>query len=332
MMKRQIPFLQGGPIVLIDCAPHTPDARRSVVLAIAAAVMLTVCQGRRPGASAAERDLPAAVNSVVTVQKCAALASAAGGEQSYTSSLAELARMSGVACISDSVASGHTAGSLIHYFPLRDSSGEVRGFWVMSRDVSGRPGTPAYIGDENGRVFEAGYDPRWENTRPADTAKLLMRRSPVIQLRNIWKCIRSNYSDYGGLYPVDLSRADYHHPAPHCIATRDQNNGVIDVDIDDRSGGGRFALRYQVGDRSFSNEWGPGFSVSVRPITYGNPSIRSFITDANGGIHFTTQQREATVDDPLVFGCEGPDAYHECTVAQSIQRAGISTRSAPAIH
>jgi hypothetical protein len=296
--------------------------QNSILLGAAGAVILTGCEGKFPGASPPERDLSTAINSIVAVQKCAALAAGAGGERGYPASLAALAR-GARPCMNESIVSRDSAGSKMLYFPVRDSTGIVRRFWVMSRDVSGLPGTPAYIGDQNGQVFEANYDPRWDTTGPADTAKLLMRRSPITQLRRVWTCIHSNYLDYGHLYPVDLSRAGNRQPAPQCVSSPDQNNGSIDVDLGDRAGSGRFTLKYQVGDRNYGDEWGPGFFLTVRPVAYGDPSIRSFVTDPKGGIHFTTQKREATVDDPLVFGCEGQD-FGECSLALSAKQGARS--------
>ena len=46
-------------------------------------------------------------------------------------------------------------------------------------------------------------------------------------------------------------------------------------------------------------------------MTYGEPSIRSFFADTTGAIHFTSERRDATSDDPLVFGCEAPEIFQD---------------------
>ena len=245
--------------------------------------------------STAARDLPAAVSAVVRVQMCGSR---------------------GATCLDSAVALSNTAGSVMRYFPRGlDSSGRVHSYWVMSRDTTGRPGTPAYLGDQTGQVFEGRYDPRWEKTGPDSAAKLLPLRSAVKPLRYIWECIKSTYEMYGGGYPVDLSRAEHRQPAGRCIAFPDRNAGTVDTDEGNRAGAATFVVNYSAGKVDPRRDIPATFSVSMRPVAYGGQSIRSFFADTTGAVHFTSEHRDATIDDPLVFGCEAPEIFNECTIA-----------------
>ena len=245
--------------------------------------------------STAARDLPAAVSAVVRVQICGSR---------------------GAACLDSAVALGNTAGSVMRYFPRGlDSSGRVHSYWVMSRDTTGRPGTPAYLGDQTGQVFEGRYDPRWEKTGPDSAAKLLPLRSAVKPLRYIWECIKSTYQMYGGGYPVDLSRSERRQPEGRCIAFPDRNAGTVDTDEGNRAGAATFVVNYSAGKVDPRRDIPATFSVSMRPVAYGGSSIRSFFADTTGAVHFTSEHRDATIDDPLVFGCEAPEIFDECTIA-----------------
>ena len=247
------------------------------------------------GQSTPARDLPAAVSAVVRVQMCGSR---------------------GAACLDSAVALGNTAGSVMRYFPRGlDSSGRVLSYWVMSRDTTGRPGTPAYLGDQIGQVFEGRYDPRWEKTGPDSAAKLLPLRSAVKPLRYIWECIKSTYEMYGGGYPVDLSRSEHREPAGRCIAFPDRNAGTVDTDEGNRAGAATFVVNYSAGKVDPRRDIPATFSVSMRPVAYGGSSIRSFFADTTGAVHFTSEHRDATIDDPLVFGCEAPEIFDKCTIA-----------------
>jgi hypothetical protein len=245
--------------------------------------------------STGARDLPAAVSAVVRVQMCGSR---------------------GAACLDSAVALGNAAGSVMRYFPRGlDSSGGVLSYWVMSRDMTGRPGTPAYLGDQTGQVFEARYDPRWEKTGPDSAAKLLALRSAVKPLRYIRECIKSTYEMYGGGYPVDLSRSERREPEGRCIAFPDRNAGTVDTDEGNRAGAATFVVNYSAGKVDPRRDIPATFSVSMRPVAYGGSSIRSFFADTTGAVHFTSEHRDATIDDPLVFGCEAPEIFYECTIA-----------------
>jgi hypothetical protein len=245
--------------------------------------------------STTARDLPAAVSAVVRVQMCGSR---------------------GAACLDSAVALGNTAGSVMRYFPRGlDSSGRVERYWVMSRGTTGRPGTPAYLGDQTGQVFEGRYDPRWEKTGPDSAAKLLPLRSAVRPLRYIWECIKSTYQMYGGGYPVDLSRSERRHPEGRCIAFPDRNTGTVDTDEGNRAGAATFVVNYSAGKVDPFRDVPATYSVSMRPVAYGGSSIRSFFADTTGAVHFTSEHRDATIDDPLVFGCDAPEIFDECTIA-----------------
>jgi hypothetical protein len=213
-----------------------------------------------------------------------------------------------------------------------DSSGRVHSYWVMSRDTTGRPGTPAYLGDQTGQVFEGRYDPRWEKMGPdSSAAKLLPLRSAVKPLRYIWQCIKSTYEMYGGGYPVDLSRSEHREPPGRCIAFPDRNAGTVDTDEGNRAGAAPFVVTYSAGKVDPRRDVPATFSVSMRPVAYGGQSIRSFFADTTGAVHFTSEHRGATIDDPLVFGCEAPEIFDECTIAlaESSRAIGPGGRISP---
>jgi hypothetical protein len=120
---------------------------------------------------------------------------------------------------------------------------------------------------------------------------------------------------YGGGYPVDLSRSERRQPEGRCIAFPDRNAGTVDTDEGNRAGAATFVVNYSAGKVDPRRDIPATFSVSMRPVAYGGSSIRSFFADTTGAVHFTSEHRDATIDDPLVFGCEAPEIFDECTIA-----------------
>lgn len=256
-----------------------------------------------------ERDFVAAVRSVVRLQACA--------------------RSNDTACVDSLVAVGSTLGSVLRYLPGKtDSLTGGRNYWVMSRDANGERGRPAFLGDASGQVFEARYDPRWDQSGPDSAATLLLLRTPVVYLREVFDCIGTTYGSYLGEYPVDLSHTEHREPPGRCISSPDQSSAVFQMDQGNRVGSGKFVIQYQASQPDPRRGYPTSFSLQAWPATYGEASIRSFLVDTAGNVHFTNENRRATIADPLVFGCEGNGVPYDCAVriAESTDLTGHSMR------
>jgi hypothetical protein len=257
----------------------------------------------------AERDFVSAVKSVVRLQACA--------------------RSNDTGCVDSLVAAGSTQGSVLRYLPGNtDSVTGGRSYWVMSRDANDGRGRPVFLGDASGQVFEARYEPRWDHTGPDSAATLLLLRTPVAYLRDVFDCIRSTYGSYLGEYPVDLSHTEHREPPGRCISFPDQSSAIFQTDQGNRVGAGKFVVQYQASPPDSRRGYPTSFSLQAWPVPYGEASIRSFFVDTSGSVHFTSENRRATSADPLVFGCEGYGVPYDCTVriAESIGLTGRSVR------
>ena len=268
------------------------------------------------------RDLSASASAVVAVQRCAQLIFDSPGAPGYPKSLNEMTQ-SGTGCLDSAIAFGSRTGSVTWYSArAMDSSGRVTSYLVMSRDASGRAGTRTYLGDERGRLFETSYDSTWSTRLPDRLLGLRLLHAPGKRLLEIEECIASNYFDsfstkVGG-YPPDLpSEAGYHHPTPHCIADPERNAGRLVIDSEkgqgDPAGPVTFVVSYFPGPIDPRRDSRPNFSLVARPLVYGDGAIASFYVDTAKVLHFTVEQRAATVSDPIVSGCES-DALGFCTL------------------
>jgi hypothetical protein len=284
--------------------------RRRPALVIALGYFAIACAHEtqnRPSSTA--RDFVAAVKSVVRLQACA--------------------RSNDTGCVDSLIAVGSTLGSVLRYLPGKtDSLTGGRSYWVMSRDANGERGRPAFLGDASGQVFEARYDPRWDQMGPDSTATLLLLRTPVAYLRDVFDCIKGTYPSYLGEYPLDLRYAEHREPPGRCISFPDQSSAVFLVDQGNRVGSGRFVVQYQASPPDSSRGYPTSFLLQAWPVTYGEASIRSFFVDTTGDVHFTNENRRATSADPLVFGCEGRGVPYDCRVriAESADLTGHSMR------
>jgi len=288
-------------------------------------------------ATAAEggvRDRRTAVSQLVSIQKCAQTIAKSTEGQGYPRTLAAMGPR-GAGCVDSAIARGVSYGSVISYFSRDiDSRGPVDHYWVMSSDTSGRAGTPAYLGDETGQVFESGYDSAWKLTGPDSLTPLLLLRSPVERLRHIAKCITSTYESPLHEFPVDLSQTEPRKPPARCIPFPDQNTGntgEFEVDISGGNGSASFAVKYSAGAENSGKGHPTTFTLRAAPMMYGEGSIRSFLLDTNGAIHFTTERRDATTSDPRIFGCEARAEIQPCLLklVESSRPAPRSVGSTP---
>lgn len=288
-------------------------------------------------ATAAEggvRDLRSAVSQLVSIQKCAQTIAKSTDGKGYPRTLAAMGPR-GAGCVDSAIALGVSYGSVISYFPGPiGSRGLLDHYWVMSSDTSGRAGTPAYLGDEMGQVFESRYDPAWSQTGPDSLTQLLLLRSPVQRLRRIAKCIASTYESPLHEFPVDLSQTEPRTPPARCIASPDRNTGDFQVDISGGAGAATFAVKYSAGAEDSRKGHPTTFRLRAAPMIYGEGSIRSFLVDTDGVIHFTAERRDATTSDPRVFGCEAHDEIQPCLLrmVESSRPAHRSVGSTPRKH
>jgi hypothetical protein len=65
----------------------------------------------------------------------------------------------------------------------------------------------------------------------------------------------------------------------------------------------------QIGDTAFT--------LSARPVPYGERATRSFLFNTSGPSYVTTADREATTSDPQVYQCEILYAYCRYEVRQA---------------
>ncbi len=293
--------------------------RRGVTGFLAVSFLAAGCKDKSAPANT-DRDLAAAVRRIIQVQSCAQQSAQNSATAPDYPRTLEAMGPDGTACI-DSSALGVSAGSVMRYFPAADSAGHVQHYWVMSRDAKGEPGRPVYLGDENGQVFESRYDPRWEQSGPDSTAKLLWLRTPVPYLRTVFRCIQETYWMDQGEFPEDLSRSGHREPPGRCITFPDRSSAVFEVDQGNRVGSGKFVVEYRASEKDERFGYPKSFSVSAWPVAYGEASIRSFFVDTLGAIHFTSENRRATSGDSLVFGCERRDTWWECSLREAQSRA-----------
>lgn len=287
---------------------------RSAICALFVGLLFLVagCAEKSRGAQTSVRDFRAAVKSVVRLQACRRT------DENLASD-----------CVDSAIALGGSAGSVLRYFPgTKDPATGVQHYWVMSRDANGETGRPAFLGDDYGQVFEARYDPRWDQTGPDSLAKLLLLRTAVPYLRDIFACIKGQYEMDQGEFPAQLSHAQGIAGQEGCGSFSDLNSLVFEVDQGNRVGSGKFIVEYHPGETDPRRGYPTSFYLLAWPLHYGDASIRSFLVDTTGAVHFTTENRRASGADPLVFGCEAYEVYSDCWVmtAESTGTTGNSRR------
>lgn len=103
-----------------------------------------------------------------------------------------------------------------------------------------------------------------------------------------------------------------------CQAYRDADRGYREQPLERRGSAnqaGSVVGTYRV-TFAWSGDAGGVFTLSARPKTYLIDGRRSLFVDEAGDVHWTTDDRAATADDPLVPACE--TAGGDCVYGRDI--------------
>lgn len=135
--------------------------------------------------------------------------------------------------------------------------------------------------------------------RPSHTRGHRNQVSALGSLRNLNAAARTYTSQFGNGYPADLTvLAPAKTRAPNCQAA-----SLIDERLAQGETVG-YLFEYTPGPpRPPSSPGCPmgrrSYGVSARPQEYGRSGCRSYFTDESGAIHYTEDNRPATLSDPV---------------------------------
>jgi len=205
------------------------------------------------------------------------------------------------------------ANARLRYVALSpDSAGHMREFWILAEPMSHDASwSRQYYADERGLVYYSdmrGRDDSILFNRSVPDSPLPPNRelldvvdSPVADLRTLQTCLTGNQSISVARYPHELDKSG-------CITPRWRDDdyelslGVYSR-FDERLPGGRYSVEYRP-KRPMSESTFAAYSISLRPMTYGEDGTRSYWSDELRRIHWTRDDRAATANDPLVEECE----------------------------
>jgi hypothetical protein len=128
---------------------------------------------------------------------------------------------------------------------------------------------------------------------PADSTMLTITDSPVPSLLEIRRCLVEQLGSATGR-PLKQILGN------RCLYLLSSRGGVLTINVGPL-GSYRVAFdpRRNVYDSTIV-----AFSISARPKTYGVDGLPSYFIDEAGVVHWTSDDREATLRDRVVLSCE----------------------------
>ena len=245
-------------------------------------------------------------------QLCLAAYHAAHPAEGYPKALAALGP-GGAGCIDDAVARGTLGLWQMRYVPnVSDSAGRVADYWLVAEPTTTFGRGEIYYANASGVIYQT-KDAARDNSillkqsvpsspvPPADGTLLSIDDSPVPRLLGTRRCVLEHLT-YG---PRTLPKTLVGNRCRFAGLDPDGSELTTSVAAPGQSGGpfGKYRVTYNpirnVYDSSIVT-----FSMSARPATYGVDGLRSYLIDDAGVVHWTSEDREATLRDREVSPCE----------------------------
>ena len=139
---------------------------------------------------------------------------------------------------------------------------------------------------------------------------LASQDAAIVSLREIQAAAGSYFHSYSNGFPPTLGMLGSGDAAANCNQAR-----LLPSDLADGEHG-YYRFTYQPGPivENPTSGCSPGvtnYTVAAQPIEYRNPAGISFIIEETRAIHFTREDRAATMDDPLFAGSENEFSAEE---------------------
>jgi hypothetical protein len=185
-----------------------------------------------------------------------------------------------------------------------DSAGRVPDYWLVAEPTTTFGRGEIYYADPSGIIYQT-KDAARDNSillkqsvppsrvPPADSTMLTIADSPVPRLLENRRCLAEQLGSGTGRPLKQLL-------GNRCLFLLNSRGGVLTTSV------GPFGS-YRVAFDARRNVYDStivAFSISARPRTYGVDGLRSYLIDEAGVVHWTSEDREATLRDHEVSPCE----------------------------
>ena len=245
-------------------------------------------------------------------QQCLAAYHSAHPAEGYPPTLVALGP-GGSGCIDDAVARGTLGVWQMRYVPnAPDSARRSADYWLVAEPTTAFGRGEIFYANASGVIYQTKDFAR-DNAillkrsvpssavPPADSTLLAIDDSPVPRLMVTRRCVLEHLTYGTRTLPKTLigNRCRFAGLDP------DGSELTMSVGAPEQSGGpfGKYRVTYNpiqnVYDSSIVT-----FSMSARPATYGVDGLRSYLIDEAGVVHWTSEDREATLRDRVVSPCE----------------------------
>lgn len=245
-------------------------------------------------------------------QKCLAAYRSAHPAEAYPRALVALGP-AGNNCIDDATARGALGLWQMRYVPnAPDSAGRVADYWLVAEPTTTFGRGEIFYANASGVIYQT-KDLVRDNAilmhhpvppspvPPADSTLLAIADSPVPRLMATRRCVLEHLTYGTRTLPKTL------------VGNRCRNAGLdpqgseltMSVAAPGQSGGpfGKYRVTYNP-IRNVYDSTIVTFSMSARPSTYGVDGLRSYLLDEAGVVHWTSEDRDATLRDREVSPCE----------------------------
>ena len=219
----------------------------------------------------------------------------------------------GNGCIDEPTARGTLGLWQMRYVPnAPDSAGHVPNYWLVADPTTTFGRGEIYYANASGIIYQMQNRARNDSillkrtvppspVPPAESTMLAIDDSPVPSLLSTRRCVLEQLTNGARSLPKTLL-----------------DNRCLFVAMSSRAGelwmsvsapgqmGGPFG-KYRVTYDPIRNVYDSSvvaFSMSARPATHGVDGLRSYLLDQAGGVHWTSEDRGATLRDREVSPCE----------------------------
>jgi hypothetical protein len=199
----------------------------------------------------------------------------------------------------------------MRYVP--DTGAQVAGYWLLAEPTTTTVGLgQIYYANASGVIYQMTNTAREDSLRakhpvapipvpPADSTLLSIDDSPVWKLLQTRECLLRDSASGARRLPERLV-------GNRCISFGlNPRAGALTVDVAgawQKSGPfGTYRVMYDP-RRGVRDSSVVAFSMTARPMTYGVDGLRSYLVDDAGIVHWTSDDRDATMHDPVVSPCE----------------------------
>jgi hypothetical protein len=201
----------------------------------------------------------------------------------------------------------------MRYVPnVPDSTGRRPGYWIVAEPTTAFGRSETYYANESDVINETKDLERDAAIRlkrpvplspvpPPESTLLSIADSPVPSLLAVRRCVLEHLT-YG---PRSLPKTLLDNRCRFAGLDPNGTELVINVMAPSQSGGpfGRYRVTYDP-IRNVYDSSIVVFSMSARPATYGVDGLRSYLVDQAGVVHWTSEDRDATLRDREVSPCE----------------------------